>query len=140
MSSSTIEKKDNTMPSAANLINMISGIYTSPLWEEVRYYASSLATLRKIQKAIIALQECGKSAEAFGLVIALHDLTDLDVPEAIMGLEPFPDGINWKSPRNGRLNHAGDPAPRHGRLSPCSPQSFLPVSRFFSGRSWWALT
>ena len=93
ITSSTIEKKDNTMPSAANLINMISGIYTSPLWEEVRYYASSLATLRKIQKAIIALQECGKSAEAFGLVIALHDLTDLDVPEAIMGLEPFPDGI-----------------------------------------------
>ena len=83
----------NTMPSAANLINMISGIYTSPLWEEVRYYASSLATLRKIQKAITALQECGKSAEAFGLVIALHDLTDLDAPEAITGLEPFPDGI-----------------------------------------------
>ena len=93
ITSSTIEKKDNTMPSAANLINMISGIYTSPLWEEVRCYASSLATLRKIQKAIIALQECGKSTEAFGLVIALHDLTDLDVPEAITGLEPFPDGI-----------------------------------------------
>ena len=83
----------NTMPSAANLINMISGIYTSPLWEELRYYASSLGTLRKIQKSIAALQECGKSTEAFGLVIALHDLTDLDVPEAITGLEPFPDGI-----------------------------------------------
>ena len=93
ITSSTIEKKDTTMPSAANLINMISGIYTSPLWEEVRYYASSLGTLRKIQKAIAALQECGKSTEAFGLVIALHDLTDLDVPEAITGLEPFPDGI-----------------------------------------------
>ncbi len=60
ITSSTIEKKDNTMPSAANLINMISGIYTSPLWEEVRYYASSLGTLRKIQKSIDALQECGK--------------------------------------------------------------------------------
>ena len=93
ITSSTIEKKDTTMPSAANLINMISGIYTSPLWEELRYYASSLATLRKIQKSITALQECGKSTEAFGLVIALHDLTDLDVPEAITGLEPFPDGI-----------------------------------------------
>ncbi len=93
ITSSTTEKKNTTMPSAANLINMISGIYTSPLWEEVRYYASSLTTLRKIQKSIIALQECGKSAEAFGLVIALHDLTDLDVPEAITGLEPFPDGI-----------------------------------------------
>ena len=93
ITSSTIEKKDTTMPSAANLINMISGIYTSPLWEEVRYYASSLGTLRKIQKSITALQECGKSTEAFGLVIALHDLTDLDVPEAITGLEPFPDGI-----------------------------------------------
>lgn len=88
-----IAKQTSTMPSAANLINMISGIHTSPLWEEVRYYASSLGTLRKIQKAIIALQECGKSTEAFGLVIALHDLTDLDVPEAITGLEPFPDGI-----------------------------------------------
>ena len=83
----------NTMPSAANLINMISGIYTSPLWEELRYYASSLGTLRKIQKSIAALQECGKSAEAFGLIIALHDLTDRDVPEAVAGLEPFPDGI-----------------------------------------------
>ena len=83
----------NTMPSAANLINMISGIYTSPLWDELRYYAGSLDTLRKIQKSIAALQECGKSTEAFGLVIALHDLTDLDVPEAITGLEPFPDGI-----------------------------------------------
>ena len=93
ITSSTTEKKDTTMPSAANLINMISGIYTSPLWEEVRYYASSLGTLRKIQKSIAALQECGKSTEAFGLVIALHDLTDLDVPEAITDLEPFPDGI-----------------------------------------------
>ena len=93
ITSSTIEKKDTTMPSAANLINMISGIYTSPLWEELRYYASSLGTLRKIQKSIAALQECGKSTEAFGLVIALHDLVDLDVPEAITGLEPFPDGI-----------------------------------------------
>ena len=93
ITSSTIEKKDTTMPSAANLINMISGIYTSPLWEELRYYASSLGTLRKIQKSIAALQECGKSTEAFGLVIALHDLVDLDVPEAITGLEPFPNGI-----------------------------------------------
>ena len=88
------EKKQKTaMPSTADLINMISGIYTSPLWEEFRYYANSPNTLRKIQKSIAALQECGKSTEAFGLVIALHDLTDLDVPEAITGLEPFPDGI-----------------------------------------------
>ena len=83
----------NSMPSTADLINMISGAYTSPLWDELRYYASSLDTLRRIQAAIIALQECGKSAEAFGLIIALHDLTDLDVPEAVAGLEPFPDGI-----------------------------------------------
>ena len=83
----------NSMPSTADLINMISGAYTSPLWDELRYYASSLDTLRRIQTAIIALQECGKSTEAFGLIIALHDLTDLDVPEAITGLEPFPDGI-----------------------------------------------
>ena len=88
------EKKQKTaMPSTADLINMISGAYTSPLWDELRYYASSLDTLRRIQAAIIALQECGKSAEAFGLIIALHDLTDLDVPEAVAGLEPFPDGI-----------------------------------------------
>ena len=88
------EKKQKTaMPSTADLINMISGAYTSPLWDELRYYASSLDTLRKIQTAIIVLQECGKSTEAFGLIIALHDLTDLDVPEAVAGLEPFPDGI-----------------------------------------------
>ena len=93
IASNTIEKKDTTMPSAASLINMISGIYTAPLWEELRYYAGSLDTLRKIQKSIIALQECGKSKEAFGLIIALHDLTDLDVPETITGLGPFPDGI-----------------------------------------------
>ena len=88
------EKKQKTaMPSTADLINMISGAYTSPLWDELRYYAGSLDTLRKIQTAIIALQECGKSTEAFGLIIALHDITDLDVPEAVAGLEPFPDGI-----------------------------------------------
>ena len=88
------EKKQKTaMPSTADLINMISGAYTSPLWDELRYYASSLDTLRRIQTAIIALQECGKSTEAFGLIISLHDLTDLDVPEAVAGLEPFPDGI-----------------------------------------------
>ena len=83
----------NSMPSTADLINMISGAYTSPLWDELRYYADSLDTFRRIQTAIIALQECGKSTEAFGLIIALHDLTDLDVPEAVAGLEPFPDGI-----------------------------------------------
>ena len=93
ITSSTIEKKDKAMPSTADLINMISGAYTSPLWDELRYYASSLDTLRRIQTAIIALQECGKSTEAFGLIIALHDLTDLDVPEAVAGLEPFPDGM-----------------------------------------------
>ena len=93
ITSSTLEKKDKAMPSIADLINMISGAYTSPLWDELRYYASSLDTLRRIQTTIIALQECGKSTEAFGLIIALHDLTDLDVPEAVAGLEPFPDGI-----------------------------------------------
>lgn len=48
---------------------------------------------RKIQKSIAALQECGRSVEAFDLVTALHDLTEFDVPETIIGLEPFPDGI-----------------------------------------------
>lgn len=39
ITNSTIEKKNTTMPSAADLINMISGSYTSPLWEELRFYS-----------------------------------------------------------------------------------------------------
>ncbi len=82
-----------TMPSAVNLINMISGIYTSPLWEELHGYVDSLESLRSLSNAIKALQESGKSSEAFAMICALHDVVAIEVPEAVASLESYPDAV-----------------------------------------------
>ena len=93
MPKSNTTNQQNTMPTAADLINIISGIYTSPLWEELRGYVDSLKTLRKLSTAIKALQESGKSAEAFAMICALHDIANIEVPKAITSLEPYPDAM-----------------------------------------------
>ena len=93
MPKSNTTNQQNTMPTAADLINIISGIYTSPLWEELRGYVDSLKTLRKLSTAIKALQESGKSAEAFAMICALHDVVAIEVPEVITSLEPYPDAV-----------------------------------------------
>ena len=86
-------KQNDTMPTAANLINMISGIYTSLLWDELRGYVDSLKSLRQLSTAINALQESGKSAEAFAMICALHDIAGVEIPEVITSLEPYPDAV-----------------------------------------------
>ena len=93
MPKSDTTNQQNTMPSADDLINMISGIYTSPLWDELRGYVDSLKSLRSLSNAIKALQESGKSTEAFAMICALHDVVAIEVAEAITSLEPYPDAV-----------------------------------------------
>ena len=93
MPKSNTTNQQNTMPSAADLINMISGIYTSPLWEELRGYVDSLNSLRSLSAAIKTLHESGKSNEAFAMICALHDVVGIEVPEVIACLDLFPDAV-----------------------------------------------
>lgn len=93
MPKTNITNQQNTMPTIAYLIHVISGIHTPPLWEELRGYVDSLKSLRDLSDAIKALQESGKSAEAFAMICALHDVVTIEVPEAITSLEPYPDAV-----------------------------------------------
>ena len=86
-------KSDTPLPSAENLINTISAIYTTPFWEELRGYVDELSSLRKIQEAIKILHINAQSEEALDLVIALYDVIGIEVPESILGLEKYPGAV-----------------------------------------------
>lgn len=80
-------------PAAAEVINQVSGAYSTPFWDGVYSVTESLQTLREINGTMDALHECGKDAEAYHLILALYDLAAIEVPASIMELEPYPDAV-----------------------------------------------
>ena len=74
---------DTIVPSAASLINLISGLYTAPLWDRLRSLVDSLETLRKFARVVGALQDTGKTDVAFEFITALYEAVGYDVPKAI---------------------------------------------------------
>ena len=91
--SNTTTNQQNKALTVTGLINMISGIYTSPLWGELRGYVDSLNSLRSLSAAIKTLHESGKSNEAFAMICALHDVVGIEGPEVIACLDLFPDAV-----------------------------------------------
>ena len=89
----TTEQKSVPMLTIADLIHVITGVYTAPLWDELRSDVDSLRSLRSVSSAIKALQESGKSAEAFAMICALHDIAGIEVPKVIASLELFPNAV-----------------------------------------------
>ncbi len=80
-------------PAVLETINQVSGTYTAPFVDGLFSVTESLETLQEFKGAIDALHNCGKSAEAYHLILALHDLAAIEIPQAILELQPYPEGI-----------------------------------------------
>ena len=93
MPKTNITNQQNTMPTIAYLIHVISGIHTPPLWEGLRGCVDSVRSLRSLSGAIKALQKSGKSTEAFAMICALHDVVGIEVPKIIASLDLYPNAV-----------------------------------------------
>ncbi len=80
-------------PAVLETINQVSGTYTAPFVDGLFAVTESLETLQEIKGAIDALHGCGKSAEVYHLILALHDLAAIEIPQAILELQPYPEGV-----------------------------------------------
>ena len=83
-----------TVPAAANMINIISGLYAAPFGDTLYESLGSLDLVQHVLSAIRALQDSGKSDVAFSLILALYELVSLDPPLAISALEAYPGAID----------------------------------------------
>ena len=80
-------------PVALELINNISGAYSTPFWDGVLAISGSLDTVRNLKAALEALNSFGKYSEAYSLILAVYDLTGIEVPTVISELSKYPNGI-----------------------------------------------
>ena len=80
-------------PAVMEIINQVSGTYSAPFWDGLLAVTESLDTVRAAKDAIEALHGEKKDAEAYRLILALHDLASIEVPAAIIELEPYPEGV-----------------------------------------------
>ncbi len=78
-------------PTVLETINQVSGTYTAPFTDGLFSVIELLETLQEIKGAIDALHSCGKSAEAYHLILALHDLAAIEIPQAILELQLYPE-------------------------------------------------
>lgn len=81
------------IPIAIEVINRVSGSYSAPFWDGLLAVTESLDTVRAVKNAIEALHSGKKDAEAYHLILALYDLASIEVPAAIIELEPYQEGV-----------------------------------------------
>lgn len=80
-------------PAVAEVINQVSGTYSAPFWDGLLAVTESLDTVRAAKAAIEALHSERKDAVAYHLILALYDLATIEIPAAIIELEPYREGV-----------------------------------------------
>ena len=70
-----MEHKNTALaPAVMEIINQVSGTYSAPFWDGLLAVTESLDTVRAAKDAIEALHGEKKDAEAYRLILVLHDL------------------------------------------------------------------
>lgn len=82
-----VGKQEQIPNDMLNIINIISGAYTSSLVDTADELSSSKNALPNMQSIIRALLECKKVDEAMKFIHLLYDLCGLEFPEEITLLE-----------------------------------------------------
>ena len=60
-------------PAVMEIINQVSGTYSTPFWDGLLAVTESLDTVRAVKDAIDALHGEKKDSEAYRLILALYD-------------------------------------------------------------------
>ena len=79
---------------AQETLNTVSGAYSSDFWNSVYQITASVEPIREIKGALEALHAAESDEEAFHLVLALFDLTALEVPHSILEIKPYPEALH----------------------------------------------
>ena len=79
---------------AQETLNTVSGAYCSEFWNSVYEVTESVDTIREIKGALEALHVTEHDDEAFQLLLALFDLSALEVPQSILEIEPYHEAVN----------------------------------------------
>ena len=81
------------VPAAIEVINQVSGSYSAPFWDGLLAVTESLDTVKAAKTAIEALHSEKKYTVAYHLILALYDLAAIEIPMAIIELEPYQEGV-----------------------------------------------
>jgi len=74
-----------------NTIKLISGAYTSVLWETLENTLTNEDSLAHIHEVLKTLHDCGKIKVAFAFVQILYDIAGLALPDVVAVMDKDDD-------------------------------------------------